>query len=68
MAHMWAKFKRGVRTAAKVAGAVGAVALAVHGIHKGAATRPYIQSVSECNKKPQKLVCILLVSQSELFR
>ena len=40
----------------------------VHGIHKGAATRPYIQSVSECNKKPQKLVCILLVSQSELFR
>ena len=38
MAHMWAKFKRGVHTAAKVAGAVGAVALAVHGIHKSLTT------------------------------
>ena len=34
MAHMWAKFKRGVHATAKVAAGIGAVALAVHGIHK----------------------------------
>ena len=34
MAHMWAKFKRGVHTTAKVAAGIGAVALAVHGIQK----------------------------------
>ena len=35
MAHMWQKFKRGLSSAAKVAAGVGAIAVAVHGIHKG---------------------------------
>ena len=35
MAHMWHRFRRGLETAGKVAGVVGAAALAAHAIHKG---------------------------------
>ena len=36
MAHLWHKFKKTAHSVAKVAGGIGAIALAVHGIHKGA--------------------------------
>ena len=35
MAHMWHRFKRGVAVAGKVAGVLGAAALAAHAIHTG---------------------------------
>ena len=43
MAHTWAKFKRGGHTAAKVAGAVGAVALVAHGIATGVGLHDQVQ-------------------------
>ena len=35
MAHLWHKFKKTAHSVAKVAGGIGAIALAVHGIQKG---------------------------------
>ena len=35
MAHLWQQIKRGVHSAAQVGAGVGAIAVAVHGIHKG---------------------------------
>ena len=35
MAHMWHRVRRGLEVTGKVAGAVGAAALAAHAIHKG---------------------------------
>jgi len=35
MAHVWRKLRHGLKVAGRVAGAVGAAALAAHAIHKG---------------------------------
>jgi len=54
MAHMWHRLRHGLNVAGKVAGAIGAAALAAHAIHKGlslhgevAAQRAGVQALAD---------------------